>query len=127
MTEFNTGPEGTHLEKVTFKEVELDTWPRKDHFEFFRAFDEPFFSVTAEVDCTKAREFARSKKESLFLLYLHKALKAANRIEHFRYRISGDRVLLYDRIDASPTIDRPDGTFGFSYMGFQEDFDQFNA
>ena len=49
---------------------------------------------------------------------MYRALKAANEIESFRYRIVDDKVFKYDTINASPTINRPNGTFGFSYMNF---------
>lgn len=105
--------------------IDMDNWARKDHFRFFNTFDEPFFGVTVNVDCTNA--YAKSKElgVSFFLYYLHKALAAANAVEAFHYRISGDNVYLYDVVHASPTINRPNGTFGFSYMDYHEDFDAF--
>lgn len=110
-----------------FKEINLEKWARKDHFEFFRKFDEPFFGITAEVDCTDLYSKSKREDNSFFLLYLYSCLKAANQIEAFRYRIKGEKVLLYDEIHASPTINRPDGTFGFSYMRYQERFKDFHT
>lgn len=109
-----------------FKELEIEKWSRKDHFRFFSQFEEPFFGVTVQVDCTKAHAWSKKNGFSFFLFYLHCSLAAANQTEPFRYRIMGDRILLYDRIDASPTINRPDGTFGFSYMEYDADFEKFN-
>jgi chloramphenicol O-acetyltransferase type A len=107
--------------------LDVTTWSRKDHFNFFKAFEEPFFGVCVVVDCTRAYQAAKAGGDSFFLLYLHKSLVAANQIEPFRYRIAGDQVWVYDRIHASPTINRPDGTFGFAYMDFYEDFQQFKT
>ena len=101
--------------------VNLEEWNRKDHFNFFSQFDEPFFGVTVNVDCTRAYQQAKENKRSFFLYYLYRALKAANDVENFRYRIVDKEVYLYDVIHASPTIDRPDGTFGFAYMDYSED------
>ena len=105
--------------------VDMKSWPRKEHFEFFSRFEEPFFGITAEVDCTSAYEKAKANSQSFFLCYLHKALLAANFVEAFRYRIIEGQVWLYDQVNASPTINRPDGTFGFGYMNFEEDFKVF--
>lgn len=105
--------------------VDLSSWARKDHFQFFSQFEEPFFGVTVKVDCTKAYQSAKKHKYSFFLLYLHKAMTAANSIENFRYRINGDSVVLYDSISASPTVARDNGTFGFSYIPFAVDFETF--
>lgn len=110
-----------------FTELNMADWPRKDHFDFFRKFEEPFFGITAEVDVTKLHEKSKQENLSFFLMYLHLSLKAANEIAPFRYRIEEDKVLVYEQVHASPTINRPDGTFGFSYMTFCENFNDFSA
>lgn len=103
------------------KEINLSDWKRKDHYAFFSQFEEPFFGVTLKIDCTQAYDFAKEQKQSFFLLYLYRALKAANSIEEFRYRIVDKKVVLFDTVTASATINRPDGTFGFSYLDYHED------
>ena len=105
--------------------MDIETWARRDHFNFFRQFDEPFFGITAQIDCTKAYDSCKSRDCSFFLFYLYKSLCAANFIESFRYRIIDEKVWVYDQVNASPTINRPDGTFGFAYMNFEQDFDIF--
>ncbi|TCZ73686.1 chloramphenicol acetyltransferase [Flaviaesturariibacter aridisoli] len=101
--------------------IDLATWPRRDHFQFFRRFEEPFFGLCVELDCTAAYRRVKEEGTSFFLHYLWCSLKAANETEPFRYRISGDEVLEYESVHASPTINRPDGTFGFAYMDYQSD------
>jgi len=105
--------------------LDLERWERKDHFKFFKQFDEPFFGVCVEIDCSKSYRKCKTEGISFFLYYLHKSLVAANRIEPFRYRIEGESVFVHDRVHASPTINRPDGTFGFAYMNYHEDFQEF--
>lgn len=107
------------------QELDLNTWKRKDHFRFFSAFEEPFFGVVIRVDVTHAYHVSRENGYPFFLYYLHAALTAANRIEAFRYRIDGEQVWLYDTVHPSPTINRPDGTFGFAYMDYRESFEDF--
>lgn len=87
----------------------------------FFQFEEPFFGVTVYIDCTKAYEAAQQKECSFFLYYLYRALKAANGIENFRYRIVEKDVYLFNQVNASPTIKRPNGTFGFAYMDYNAD------
>jgi chloramphenicol O-acetyltransferase type A len=96
--------------------IDLSTWPRREHFSFFSKFDEPFFGLVADVDCTHAYAEAKRLGVSFFLYYLHLALQAANEVEAFRYRIEDGQVYCYDRIHASATIGRPDRTFGFSFI-----------
>ena len=107
--------------------LDLNTWARKDHFHFFGRFEEPFFGVCVDIDCTATYEQAKATGSSFFLLYLHKSLAAANEIVPFRYRITDGEVWIYDQVHASPTINRPDGTFGFAYMDYYEDFSEFEV
>lgn len=102
--------------------LDLDHWPRKEHFHFFRKFEEPFFGAVVTIDCTKVYENAKAANASFFLYYLHKTLVAANAVEAFRYRIAGEKVVVYDQIDGSATISREDGSFGFSLIEFHPDF-----
>jgi len=107
--------------------IDINSWIRKDHYNFFSQFDEPFFGVTVEVDCTKAYTDSKSQNFSFFLKYLHCSLLAINNIETLKLRIENEEVWLYNKINASPTINRPDGTFGFAYIDFCENFDDFSS
>ncbi|UUC46135.1 chloramphenicol acetyltransferase [Flavobacterium cerinum] len=109
------------------KNLDLTTWNRKEHFEFFKNFEEPFFGLVATVDCTKAYNNAKLAGVPFFIYYLHKTLVAVNNIESFRYRINGDDVVIYDRIDASSTILRDDHSFGFSFIEFNPDIQTFTT
>ena len=102
--------------------LDLSTWPRRDHFHFFRQFDEPFWGTTLRVDAAAAHARSRMEGHSFFLYYLHKCLVAVNAVEAFRYRIRGEAVVIHDVIHASATVGRDDGSFDFSYMRFDPDF-----
>lgn len=102
--------------------LDLENWNRKEHFEHFSRMEEPFFGVTVEIDCTKAYKTAKELNASFFIFYLHKTLTAVNSVENFKYRISEGKIYSNDRIDASATIGREDGTFGFSLMEYNPDF-----
>ena len=107
--------------------LNLNKWNRKEHFEFFKNYNQPFFGITAEVDVTKAYAVAKSLNVSFFLYYLHKSLIAINSLEPFRYRINEKgEVVICDSIRAGATIDRPDGTFSFSYLPYYEGFEEFS-
>jgi len=111
---------------MTFK-LDLATWPRKEHFEFFSRFEEPFFGIVAAIDCTKAYAAAKQQGVSFYLYYLHKTLAAVNSTEAFKYRIKEGQVWVHDRVDVSSTVMRDDNTFGFSYMQYHEDLNTFIA
>lgn len=102
------------------QELDLSTWNRKEHFEFFCKFEEPFFGTTIQLDCTKAYTKSKELGVSFFAYYLHKTLVAVNNTENFRYRIEDGKVFIYDKINVSSTILREDKTFGFSEVEYDE-------
>lgn len=108
-------------------ELNIENWNRKEHFRFFKDFEEPFYGVCVNVDCTKAYALAKAKGYSFFLYYLHKSLTAANSMESFKYRIENDKVVIYDTIHASSTVLRPDHTFGFADFEYDTDFALFES
>ena len=71
------------IEKI----IDLATWNRKEHFEHFSAFDDPFFGVTVHVDCTRSYEEAKAKGVSFSLLLIHRFIPAARNVYDFLYRI----------------------------------------
>ena len=107
------------------QKIELNTWNRKEHFEFFKQMEEPFFGLTVSIDCTNAYATARQIGVSFYTFYLHKTLLAVNQIENFKYRINDGEVFRYDKINASATVLREDTTFGFSLVEFDSDIHVF--
>lgn len=105
--------------------LDLENWNRKEHFLFFKQFEEPFFGLTVEIDCTKAYAITKQLGTSFFVYYLHKTIVAVNTIEAFRYRIIDEQIYIYDTINVSATIMREDATFGFSLIDYSPNFDVF--
>lgn len=106
--------------------LDIDDWNRKEHYEHFKKFFDPYFGVVVDVEVTETYRYSREHKVSFFALYLHACLKAINSIDNLKYRIVNDQVVIYDVIHASATILRDDATFGFSFVHFAEKFDDFN-
>lgn len=114
-----------YLWQMMRKKIDVSRWKRREIFSFFKDYEEPYYGITVELDCTGAYEFAKEKGISFFLYYLYLTLKAVNQTEAFKYRIEGDELYLYDVINGSATIDRDDGTFGFSHILYFEELDLF--
>lgn len=107
--------------------IDLKSWKRKEHFEFFSKMTNPYFGFVTEVDCTLCYQNAKAKGASFFASYLHKSLLAVNAVEEFKYRILGDEVVCINQVNAEMTVIREDETFGFLRMNFTPDFKAFNA
>ena len=105
------------------RRLDLGTWNRRDHFAFYRGYDNPYFNVCAPVDVTRLLERCRSQGgPSFFLASLWASLAAVNEIEELRYRIRGHDVVVHDRVHGGSTVLVPDGTFRFAYFDHHPDF-----
>ena len=89
--------------------IDLANWPRREHFEFFRQYDMPFFGITAQLDCTRLYDKAKSKGFPFAAAYHFTSLQAVNEVEELRCRIEDDLPVRYDVVHFSTTIARPDG------------------
>ncbi len=108
--------------------LEVGSWSRRQHFELFRAFENPFFSVCVDLDATGAWEASRGAgAPSFYVLTLFHSLRAANETEAFRLRLRGERVWVHDTVRASATVLREDETFGFAIFPPAPGFAEFNA
>lgn len=107
------------------KEIEIETWARRKHFEFFKAFDAPHFNVTANVDVTNLYTYAKASNQSFFKLFLYGAVKAANAIPELRYRIRGEAVVEHEVVHPSFTVMLDEDVFNFCAATFSEDLPTF--
>ena len=103
------------------KLIDKEHWNRKEHFEHFSAFDDPFFGITVNVDCTNTYTQAKERKTSFSLLVLHRIITAACKIEEFRYRIEGNEVVCYESLIPEATVARTDHTFSFATFEYDVD------
>ena len=88
--------------------IDLDTWPRKEHFKLYHSMDYPQFNVCMNLDATHFLAFVREKKISFYYTMCFAVTHTANGIEEFRTRIRGEQVVLHDRVHPSFT-DLPKG------------------
>lgn len=94
--------------------IDLQAWKRREHFDLYRKFANPFFNVCVELDASALWERTRVPQgPSFFLASVFSALRAANAVDAFRTRIRGDRVWVHDQVSITPTVLRGDGTFAF--------------
>lgn len=108
------------------KIIDIESWNRKEHYEFFSKMASPYFGFTTEVECTKAYNTAKENGISFFACYLHKSMVAVNSVDELKLRIVDNQIILFDEVHGGSTIGRADGTFGFSFFHYSEDFETFN-
>ncbi|HEX9653261.1 MAG TPA: chloramphenicol acetyltransferase [bacterium] len=106
--------------------LDIENWNRREHFCFFKEYDNPFFNICADVDVTNLLTYTKEHHLSFFITSLFLSQRAANSIDEFRYRIRGDRVVVHDVIHAGSTVLNSDQTFSFCYFDYDGNFQTFN-
>jgi chloramphenicol O-acetyltransferase type A len=111
--------------KPFIRNINVSTWKRRQHFELFSGYANPYWSVTVNVDCTKMYKQSKQDGFPFYLGYHYASLRAANMVDAFRQRIENGKPVEYETVHQSTTIARLDGTFGFSFTPFSNDFEKF--
>lgn len=107
--------------------IDIDTWSRRTHFEFYRAFDHPHFGMCANVDLSTFYPRVKELDHSITTAIVYVISRAANAIPQFRHRIRADRVVEHDVVHPSTTILADDDLFSFCTFDYAEDFSDFTA
>jgi len=109
------------------KYLDVANWVRRDLFEFFKDYSNPYFNVCTNLDVTRLVAFVREQPGLKISLVLHYyALRIANEVEPFRYRLQDGQVLVYDRIHGGTTVLLPNESFAYAYFDYQDDFAKFH-
>ena len=107
------------------RQINLSSWPRREHFEVFRTFDYPHFSLSANVELTEFYAFIKQRGISFNVATVYMITRAANAIPEFRYRIRGEEVIEHEIVHPSSTIMGKDDVFSFCTMEYNEDYSKF--
>jgi chloramphenicol O-acetyltransferase type A len=106
--------------------LDLENWSRKELFNFFIGYSNPYFNVCTQMDVAKLQEYVSHRPEVKISAAIHYfALRAANSVEQFRYRLKNDGVFVYDVIHGGTTVLMPNESFSYAYFDYQPDFEEF--
>lgn len=105
--------------------IDLESWPRRDHFLKFKDFHRPIFDMSANVDLSRFRPLLGERGVSFTAAVVYVLARAANDIPEFRWRIRGESVVEHDVVSPSLTVLVDDDLFSFCYFDYTEDFPVF--
>ena len=105
--------------------LDLTTWKRRQLYEFFIDYAQPYFNVCTLLDVTNLKALVRERNTKFSLAIHYFGLRIANELEPFRYRLKDGGVFVYDVIDGGTTVLLPNETFSYAYFGYKRDFQQF--
>jgi chloramphenicol O-acetyltransferase type A len=107
--------------------LDMQTWSRREHFEFYSAFDHPHFGMCANVDLTAFYRAAEEGGHSINVAIVYVLSRAANAIPQFRHRMRAGQVVEHDVVHPSTTILTNEDVFSFCTLDYVEDFPAFAA
>ena len=107
------------------RKIDMKTWSRRDHFEFFNTFNHPHFNLCANIDITKLLPYIKGHGQSFTAAIIYLISRAANDIPEFRYRMRGEEVIEHETVSPSVTILVENDLFSFCSIDYCKDFGEF--
>lgn len=110
-----------------FKKVDMESWPRREHYRYYTEALKVEFNMTAPVDVQNLLRFCHAHGCKFYAAAIYCVTKALNRIENFRmFKNADGELCVWDKIVPNFTFFHPDDcTFSDCWTDFSEDFPTF--
>lgn len=110
-----------------YKKIDIETWPRKEHYLYYTEKLKIEFNLTASVDVAKLLDFCHVQGYKFYPAVIYCVTKVLNRIENFRmFKDTQGNLYVWDKIVPNYTIfHEDDKTFSDCWSEFTEDFGSF--
>ena len=105
--------------------IDMQNWPRREHFKAYNASPNPHFSITTNMDVTAWYPAVKSHAASYTVAMMYAISRAANAVPELRCRIRGDAVVEHEVVHPSTTILGEDESFRFCTVEYNPDFPDF--
>lgn len=77
---------------LNYRYLDMASYSRKDHFNYFSSLAYPYVGTTANIDITDFLKTVKEQKLPFFLTFCYCVSRTANLVPEFRQRIDGDRA-----------------------------------
>lgn len=110
---------------MSYIAINLDNYPRRQHFEYFSTLQYPYVGVTNNVDVTELVQFCKAKTWSFYLLFMHAAALAADDIPELRQRIRNRGIIEYSECPTSHIELLDNGTYCYCTLLHHMELDEY--
>lgn len=86
------------------KEIDLENWERKSHYEWFSSFADPSVAYDVKMNITKVLSFCKEKKMSSFSVIMYVICNCINGNKAMRLRVLDDKVYEVEKANVAYTI-----------------------
>ena len=112
---------------MAYRTIDMDHYPRRAHFDYFRSLPYPYVGTTVPLDVTDTVLFCRAEKRSFYLTFLHAAALAADGVKELRQRIRGNGIVEYGECPTSHVELLPDKTYCYCTLRHHMDLARYYA
>ena len=112
---------------MNFHEIDIETFPRRKHFEYFCSLQYPYVGITSNLDVTQLIRFCKERRYSFFLTFLHIVALAANETREFRQRIYNNGIIEYDFCSTSHVELLDNGTYCYCRLNHDMPLEEYMA
>lgn len=107
------------------KEIDINSWKRKTHYELFDSYVNPSFKIDVRLDMT---HFMKNKPEGdgFFAPFTYLLMSAANKFEGFRIRHVDGKIVIFDSVSPSYTIFLENDNFAFKATKYIKAYKEFS-
>jgi chloramphenicol O-acetyltransferase type A len=109
------------------RKIEMQKWPRREHYMIFSALDHPHFGMTANVAVTKFVPHLKKTKIPFTVALTYLLARVANEIREFRYRIRDGDVYEHECVHPSITILAGAEMFAFCTFEYLENLRDYST
>jgi chloramphenicol O-acetyltransferase type A len=108
------------------RQIHIETWGRKEHFNLYKGFTNPHLNLTANIDLTAYFPFVKQMNLTINIALIYVLSRTANEIPEFRQRIRDDIVIEHGTVHPSTTIMTSNNLFSFCTFDYDSDFKVFS-
>ena len=108
------------------RDIDMNTWPRREIYDFFSPISNPFYSVTFTLDVTNLCRYVKERELSFYYALVYLCTRAVNRVEAFLYTIEDGKVRIYDKRQPSFTdLEKGSELFRMVFVPCEGSLDEF--
>lgn len=110
---------------MNYRQLDMNTYKRKSHFEYFNTLAYPYVGITVNVDITDLFAAIKEKELPFFLTFCYCVSRAANLVPEFRQRIKDGRIVEFDFCKTSHTVALEDETYCYCTLDSRMPFSEY--
>ena len=115
------------MKDATYKLIDLERWPRREHFQYYREKLKCGYSLTGRVDVTALIKYAREKELKKFPCFMYVICRSVNELDEMKMMVTPEGMPgIWEEVHPNFTVFHPeDETFTDLWMEYYPSLPEF--